>query len=135
MSGGSSSEAKWFTQLEPVPALEDLMRRPDDPRLGEIIESWQGDRAAVVPGRAVLIGFPQDEGVRRNGGRLGAAFAPDAIRRWLYRLTPGDPMSDRHLTAAPPLDTGNITITGDLEESQRALAEVVAGVLRRAAVP
>ncbi len=36
----------------------------------------------------VLAGYPDDEGIRINGGRLGAAQAPDAIRRWLYRMTP-----------------------------------------------
>lgn len=34
----------------------------------------------------VLIGCPQDEGVRRNNGRVGAAQAPDKIRECLYRF-------------------------------------------------
>jgi hypothetical protein len=41
----------------------------DDPRLG----------ALIVPGEVgdiVVVGFPADEGVRRNGGRTGAAGAP-----------------------------------------------------------
>jgi arginase family enzyme len=33
----------------------------------------------------VLLGLPQDEGVARNKGRLGAAGAPDAIRQALYK--------------------------------------------------
>ncbi|MFX4693961.1 arginase family protein, partial [Acinetobacter baumannii] len=36
----------------------------------------------------VIIGCPQDEGVLRNNGRIGAALAPDAIREQFYRLTP-----------------------------------------------
>jgi formiminoglutamase len=112
-----------------------LPRRPDDPRLGEIIEIWRGDAAALRAGRAVLIGFAQDEGVRRIGGRVGAANAPNEIRRWLYRLTPGDPTSERDLTDVPPLDVGNVRIAGNLEETQTALAEVVAGVVRAGAVP
>ena len=111
------------------------MRWPDDPRLGEIVEVWDGNLDAMRPGRAVLIGFPQDEGVRRNGGRIGAAQAPDAIRKWLYRLTPGDTASDRDLRDAPPLDVGNVKLTADLEASQEALAEVVARVLTRRGVP
>lgn len=113
----------------------DLTHRPDDPRLGEVVDFRSRDSEAVRPGQAVLIGFPQDEGVRRNQGRLGAAFAPDAIRGWLYRLTLGDPPSDRDLAALPPLDAGNVRIVGDLEETQHALAEVVAGVLREGGVP
>src|SRR5438309_3423471 len=106
MSGGSSSVARWYTQLEPVSAPPDLVHRPDDPRLGEITEFWQGGDVALAPGRAVLIGFPQDQGVRRNGGRIGAAEAPKEIRRWLYRLTPGDCQAAVDLLARPPLDLG-----------------------------
>jgi formiminoglutamase len=113
----------------------DLPHRPDDPRLGEVVDFRSRDSEALRPGQAVLIGFPQDEGVRRNHGRLGAAFAPDAVRGWLYRMTLGDPTSERDLAALPPLDAGNVRIVGDLVETQLALAEVVAGVLSRGAVP
>jgi formiminoglutamase len=83
----------------------------------------------------VLIGFPQDEGVRRNQGRAGAADAPDAIRQWLYRLTPCDLPASIDLAVRPPLDLGNVRIAGDLEQSQRDLAAVVAAVLRAEGVP
>jgi formiminoglutamase len=135
MSGGSSSVARWSTQLEPVALPQDAIRRADDPRLGEIIEVWQGDDAALSAGRAVLIGFPQDEGVRRNGGRIGAAEAPNEIRRWLYRLTPSDCQRNIHLTDQPPLDLGNVRISGELEGTQGMLGEVVAAVLSRGAIP
>jgi formiminoglutamase len=109
--------------------------RPDDPRLDEVLEDWRGDPSAIRPGRAVLLGFPQDEGVRRNHGRPGAAEAPDAIRHALYRLVPWDPASDIDLPQHRPLDLGNLRVSGSLEESQEALAEVLAGVLQRGAVP
>jgi formiminoglutamase len=35
-----------------------------------------------------LWGYADEEGIARNGGRIGARFAPDFIRRFLYRLTP-----------------------------------------------
>src|ERR687884_322191 len=56
MSSRSSSAAGWSTLLEPAPEPEGLPRRPDDPRLGEVIERWHGDPAALRPGRAVLVG-------------------------------------------------------------------------------
>src|SRR5207247_1372663 len=87
MSGASSSAGEWSTQLEPVMLRADRLLRPDDPRLGDVIEPWRGDPGALTQERAVLIGFPCDEGVRRNQGRPGAARAPGEIRRWLYRLT------------------------------------------------
>ncbi len=135
MSGGSSKVAAWYSRLEPYvwPGLE--ARRPDDPRLGELIEGWRGEVAGLRPGRAVLVGFPQDEGVRRNHGRPGAAAAPNEIRRFLYRLTPWDGGSDTDLTKNPPLDAGNLRIQGTLEETQQGLGEVVAGILRAKAVP
>jgi formiminoglutamase len=135
MPGGSSSAVEWFTRLEPVARPEDVFRRPDDPRLGEVVEFWRGDPAALRPGRAVLVGFPQDEGVRRNHGRVGAAAAPHDVRHALYRLTPYDGERAIDLTELPPLDAGNVRIAGSLEDSQEALAAVVAGILAGGAVP
>src|SRR5437870_273974 len=95
MSGASSSAAGWSTRLEPARIPADSIVRADDPRLGEVVEFWNGDATALVPGRPVLIGFPQDDGVRRNHGRPGSAEAPNEIRRWLYRLTPEDPRPEQ----------------------------------------
>jgi formiminoglutamase len=135
MSAPSSSGVEWSARLQPLPRREEVFPRADDPRLDEIIEDWHGDASAIRPGRAVLIGFPQDEGVRRNHGRPGAADAPDAIRHALYRLTPWDSVSDIDLSQHPPLDLGNVRIAGSLEETQEVLADVVAAVLQRGAVP
>jgi formiminoglutamase len=135
MSGESSSAAEWFSRLDPVRPPDYLPRRPDDPRLGEVIEYWSGDLAAVHPGRGVLIGFPQDEGVRRNGGRVGTAEAPREIRRFLYRLTPWDPTTDTDLATNPPLDAGNVHIDGTLEHSQEVLGKIVGEILELGAIP
>ena len=133
MSGASSSAGVWSTRLEPARRPGDLPSRPDDPRLGDIVEFWNGDSATITPGRAVLVGFPQDEGVRRNGGRVGAADAPDAIRHWLYRLTATDAFAE--LDLLPPLDIGNVRVWANLEQSQDDLAGVVAALLNAGAVP
>ena len=65
--------------------------------------------------RVAIIGFPSDEGIRRNGGRWGAAKGPAAIREELYRLTP----DARSYPAFVDLlknstDLGDIEITNDL---------------------
>ncbi len=135
MSAGSSSEAAWFTRLEPVAPPDGLPRRPDDPRLGEVVEFWREGPPNLRPGQPVLIGFPQDEGVRRNGGRVGAAEAPAEIRRWLYRLLTWDWTSHADLADLNLLDLGNVRIEGSLEDTQAALGEVVGAVLRSRAVP
>ncbi len=134
MSGGSSSAAGWSTLLEPVGPFPSG-RGPDDPRLGDVAEFWRGDEAPLRPGRVAIVGFPQDEGVRRNGGRVGAAEAPAAIRQQLYRLCPWEPRSDVDLRDTPPLDLGDVRVDGDLEVTQIALGEVVAALLRRGLVP
>src|SRR5437879_5010563 len=135
MSGVSSSADEWFTRLEPVQPPADLVHRPDDPRLGESAEFWQGGPVALLPGQPVLIGFPTDEGVRRNQGRPGAGSAPFAIRRWLYRLTPYHCLEGVSLAEKRLLDLGNIRSVGDLEDAQSALGEVAGAVLQEGAVP
>jgi formimidoylglutamase len=66
---------------------------PEDPRLGDVVQRFDA-AAGVRPERGEkraligILGAPQDEGVRRNKGRLGAKDAPNEIRRALYKLTP-----------------------------------------------
>ncbi|HLJ01194.1 MAG TPA: formimidoylglutamase [Bradyrhizobium sp.] len=83
---------------------------------------------ADIDGGAVLIGFPCDEGVRRNGGRVGAAGGPGALRAALANL----PLLDE-----PPLaDAGDVCRAGDvLDVAQAKLGETVARVLRQRALP
>ncbi|MFN3418434.1 MAG: formimidoylglutamase [Pyrinomonadaceae bacterium] len=93
---------------------------PNDPRLGEIIKS---DPDHYKNADIVIIGCPQDEGVLRNNGRIGAALAPDAIREQFYRLTPFN-------FVKKVFDLGNIVIGRTLEETHDTHKEVVAQVLR-----
>ena len=104
----------------------------DDPRLGR----WLASQTRLGPGtRVALLGFPVDDGVRRNGGRPGAADGPAALRRALYAMTP-DPRADafRDLLAAT-VDLGDVAPTGDLAADQRGLGVQVAAVLDAGAVP
>ena len=52
----------------------------------------------------VLAGYPDDEGIKNNGGRLGASEAPDAVRRVLYSMAP----SCFHSHRPPLMDVGNL---------------------------
>lgn len=71
----------------------------------------------------VLIGFACDEGVRRNGGRVGAKDGPRALRKALANLA----WQQRH----PVYDAGDVACEDeDLEEGQEKLAETVAGAIR-----
>lgn len=95
----------------------------DDLRVGNLLGT------AVDPDRppaAVLIGFPVDEGVRRNGGRTGAAQGPAAIRQALYRLTPDAARPDMAELLTHTMDLGDVAVAESLEAAQEQLAEVAA---------
>ena len=83
----------------------------------------------------MLIGFASDEGVRRNGGRIGAAEAPNAIRDYLYRFTSYDPGDKCDLAAVQMVDAGNLKVGADLESAQAQLGEIVGDLLKKGAVP
>jgi formiminoglutamase len=79
--------------------------------------------------QTAIIGFPVDEGVRRNHGRTGAAQGPAEIRKCLYRLNARDAFR-RAIPMDAVADIGDVRAGKDLEESQERLGEVVAELLR-----
>jgi formiminoglutamase len=135
MSGASSKTVEWFSLLEPARRPENTSRRADDPRLWEAIEYWDGNPDALKPGRAIIVGFPTDEGVRRNGGRSGAADAPSEIRGHLGKLTTTSGERGTDLATTPPLDAGDVRMSGSLEDGQSALGTVVGEILKRRGIP
>jgi formiminoglutamase len=100
---------------------------PTDPRLSRILGSELGDGEEP---EAVILGFPSDEGVRRNRGRPGAAGGPAAIRSALYRFAP-DARSERfERLLGRTRDLGDLEISGAVESDQQHLGEVLAPYLR-----
>jgi len=86
-------------------------------------------------GRVVLIGYPEDEGVRRNGGRVGAARGPARFRHWLLQGGVADnPEEAEGLLALKVSDAGDVS-GPTLEEAQRALSAKVAQVLEEGGIP
>jgi formimidoylglutamase len=59
----------------------------NDPRLGDMIVRSAAEEN-IARADVVIVGVPTDEGIIRNGGRSGAAQAPDEIRKYLNKLTP-----------------------------------------------
>lgn len=92
----------------------------NDPRLGEIVKRAESDYAAS---EIVMLGCPQDEGVRRNNGRPGAEHAPSAIREQFYKLTPFN-------IRKKLFDLGDTKIGATLEETHETHTAVVSQVLR-----
>lgn len=94
---------------------------PNDIRLGDLVSHT---RYAYAKCAWTILGYPVDEGVRRNGGRTGSAQAPADIRRWLYRLTVN------RLAALHLYDLGDTAPQSTLEAThalhQRIVSQVIA---------
>lgn len=76
------------SSLHPKPRSED----PADVRVAARVQCVEGNLEGALdqikPTDVVVVGYPDDRGVDRNGGRIGAAEGPDEIRRHLYKMTP-----------------------------------------------
>jgi formiminoglutamase len=132
------------------------LHNPDDPRLGDIIQPWKDDNEQLGAesrqekeggesttsgsstssrSQLVLVGFPADEGVRRNGGRVGAAGGPAAMRRLMQRLgTVVNPEYGIDLKKISILDAGDVEIP-DLETGHQNLTKRVSSLIRKGAIP
>jgi formiminoglutamase len=108
-------------ELTKRPAAEVFFSKkdPNDPRLGELVSRNPDDYAHS---EIVILGCPQDEGVRRNKGREGAAKAPNAVREQFYKLTP---MNIRRRI----FDIGDTDVSGTLEEVHDRHCEIVKKLL------
>ncbi len=102
----------------------------NDPRLGDIAvrAEHHGQLSELksllnpLP-QFAMAGYPDDEGIDLNGGRIGAREGPDRIRQYLYKTTP----PRRMLPQMPPLlvDLGNLAVDqplADRHEAARAWA-------------
>jgi formiminoglutamase len=106
----------------PDPSLFCVGHDPNDRKLGQVVE--REEQAAYARSRLVLLGCPQDDGVRRNRGRPGAAEAPDAIRRELYRLS-----APASIDRESMFDAGNVRVGPTLEETHDRHRSVVSAIL------
>ncbi len=104
----------------------------NDPRMGDIVLR---DRERFENVDVVLIGVPQDEGVKRNKGRPGAKKAPDEIRKYLYRHTPFNFKFKKQITDLKIFDLGNLKTDGELEEIHERLYFVVCEIIKIGTLP
>lgn len=90
----------------------------DARRWHQVIQAW----SPAAPAGIALLGFACDEGIRRNGGRLGAAQGPQALRPALAALP---------VTSDTPLyDAGDVDCSdADLEQAQSRFAERLCDLL------
>jgi len=117
-----------------VPVAKELFYsrgQSDDPKLGEFVLPHHENSAAWDKARVVIIGYPEERGVERNKGIIGASKAPDVIRKYLYRLNANDARQRLGIKKGSLIDAGNIKTGKSLEESQESLGKAVAHFLEQ----
>lgn len=90
-------------------------------------------------GDVVIVGFPWDEGVRRNGGRIGAANGPSSFRSHLKKI--GAVVNDEFgvdLRTIKISDSGDIAPSENvktLEDAHAALSQLIERLVRQGKIP
>ncbi len=84
---------------------------PQDPRLGECFKSTPSNTLDISENDIVIMGYPDDEGIRMNGGRPGSAEAPKTIRQFLYKMT----WPNKNLASRKYLDVGDLKPEAPIE--------------------
>ena len=106
---------------------------PSDLRMGDI--SLRGEKNFTNEIKVGIIGVPTDEGVKRNGGRIGAKNGPDAIRTEFYKRTPFVVGKEKSPVTVPVFDFGDIKIGKTLEETHDRLSEVIHSLVSAKIIP
>lgn len=60
----------------------------------------------------IILGYPDDEGIQNNGGRVGASQAPDIIRKFFYKMRPSI-LDSKKISIC---DLGNLKLNTPLSE-------------------
>ncbi|MCB0391528.1 MAG: formimidoylglutamase [Bdellovibrionales bacterium] len=101
------------------PCPENVIYRRNDPndlRIGDLLFNKKPHDCEFI-----LAGYPDDEGIKLNGGRPGAAEGPNAIRNRLSRMTVDRPANEFPIY----YDIGNLNIEeGNLEERHKEVLQV-----------
>jgi len=110
-----------------------------DPRIGENILRLSSSDELPQDTDIVILGFPHDEGVRRNGGRIGARFGPDNMREThLKRIgTLVNPEFDNaDASVLKIVDLGNVcSMEASFEDAHDALRTTVQKVINHVSHP
>ncbi len=115
--------------MEVTPTSQDLFfskKDAQDPRLGDLASSANLISISSTDPSFFILGYPDDEGIRLNGGRPGASEAPKSIRNFFYRMTP-DAGVKKNFSIK---DLGDIQLNGDLktrhERGRKIISEIAA---------
>jgi len=89
-----------------------------------------------VAGDIVLLGFPHDQGVQINGGRVGARSGPERFRYHMHRFgTVRNPQMNIDLTQVAITDAGDVPAGCPLEEAHADLTRRTEAILANGGIP
>lgn len=94
-----------------------------DPRMGDIVRRQKENFSSDI--RIGIVGVPEDEGVKRNRGRVGAKEGPLEIRKALYKFTPYALSKQKQVADIPIFDFGNVKTGMTLEETHQRVQTVL----------
>lgn len=94
-----------------------------DPRMGDLV--LRGEKNFTNEILVGIVGVPVDEGVKRNGGRIGAKGGPEAIRTEFYKRTAFVIGKEQSPSSVPVFDFGDVKPGKTLEDTHSALEEII----------
>jgi len=106
------------------------MSKAGDPRIGDLLKTCLESRSIENLTKVAILGYPCDEGVKRNNGRVGSKFGPTCLRKLLPKLGPlVNPEFKTDIRNIYLVDEGNVEITDTLEENHKQLTDSVNSLL------
>jgi formiminoglutamase len=103
-----------------LPSLFFTKNDSEDPRLGDHFKSKAFAPDSLQENDYVIVGYPDDEGIKLNSGRPGASEAPKLIRQFLYKMS--WPNSNKQSTQY--LDFGDLENKSLLELKHQSAREI-----------
>lgn len=118
----------WYQSFKPADkGLFYRSEKTGDPRFGEVSQPLSN--SDLPPDSYVIAGYPDDEGISLNQGRVGAKLAPDAIRQRFYKTT----KSAFHNPELKLFDIGNLSTEISLKERHEEVKKAVFNGITRSA--
>lgn len=111
-----------------IPTSKDLIYSRNDPtdkRLGEHIQFSKIEN--LTKDSFCLLGYPDDAGIRMNGGRPGANEAPNTIRQIFFKMTP----DVFHSNLPQIFDVGNIQPEHEIQKTHDLAYKYALQILKK----
>lgn len=99
---------------------------PQDLRLGDLVTNFKSYSNNKNQKKFYLLGYPDDEGIKLNGGRTGASEAPLKIREFLYKMTPPQTKENLQMSLT---DIGNLVSNESLAQRHEIAKNKVKEIL------